>query len=242
MTATAERRTDDRRRMNRVKTALRPFEIKAVNTSERTFEGLAAAWTLDLGRDVIHPGAFGKTLNYWREKGFSIPLINQHNYSNGIHDILGSMIDANEVDEGLWSKFEVDDGPEGDKLIRHIEKKRLNGLSIGYEPVDGEVDANGIRHLRELKLMEVSAVIWPMNPDAVIDAHSVKSAAQGMSDDDIQEMMEALSAEAKARSEKANPSLPPERVDELRAKLISVRLRPLTSRTSGQNRSHLTLT
>lgn len=229
MTATAERRTTDRRRSNRVKTALRPFQIKSLDASARTFEGLAAAWSKDLGNDVIHPGAFAKTLTYWREKGFAIPLLNGHSYYNGIHDVLGSMIEAEENDEGLWAKFEVDDGDDGQKLMRHIERKRLNGLSIGYEPVDSETDNEGIRHLREIKLMEISAVIWPMNEDAVIDASSVKSLLSEMQDDTIGELREAIEREAKARAEKLNPSLSQEKADELRARLLSVRLRPLLS-------------
>lgn len=233
------RNTTDRRRQ--IKTALRPFAIKAVDATERTFEGFAAAWTQDLGRDVIHPGAFAKTLTYWREKGFSIPLINQHNYYNGIHDVLGSMVDAKETDEGLWAKFEVDDGPEGEKLLRHIVKKRLNGLSIGYEAVEAETDKDGIRHLREIKLFEVSAVIWPMNEDAVFDPGSVKSllgndeALKELNDEELTELKETLEREATARAEKANPPIPKEKADELRARLLKLRLRPLTVRTSGQN-------
>lgn len=225
----AERRAADRRRGNRVKTALRPFEIKSIDTSARTFQGLAAAWSLDLGGDVIHKGAFKKTLAYWREKGFAIPLLNQHSHYNGIHDVLGSMLEADETDEGLLSEFEVDDGPDGQKLLRHIERKRLNGLSIGYEVVEAETDSDGIRHLHEVKLMEVSAVIWPMNTDAVIDASSVKSLITEMSDDVLCELTDALRAEATARQQAANPPISQEKADQLRARLLSLRLRPLFS-------------
>lgn len=237
------------RRKNQVKTALRPFEIKGIDAKERTFEGLAAAWSLDLGGDIINPGAFAKTLTYWREKGFSIPLINQHSYYNGIHDVLGSMIEAEERTEGLWSKFEVDDGPDGDKLLRHIERKRLNGLSIGYQPVEYEVsNETGIRTLTEVRLKEVSAVIWPMNEDAVIDSNSIKSlleqpeAITSLSDDELRETREALEREAKARAEKADPPISKEKADQLRNGILSLRLRPLLSRTSGQTSAHLTLT
>lgn len=230
-------------RRRQIKTALRPFEIKAVTASERTFEGLAAAYSLDLGGDIIVPGAFEKTLAYWEQKGFSIPLLNQHQYYNGIHDVLGSMVEAEERPEGLWAKFEVSQGANGDLLLDHIQNKRLNGLSIGYQPVEYEINNDtGVRTLKEIRLKEVSAVIWPMNEDAVIDASSVKSAASEMSDDELRESLEALTAEAKARDEKANPKLPQEKAEELRARLTSSRLRSLLSRTSGQNSAHLTPT
>lgn len=222
----------DRRQSKRLATSLRPFEIKSVDTAAHTFEGLAATWDLDLGGDVIHKGAFAKTLTFWREKGFSIPLIDLHNYGS-INDVLGSMIDAEEQDAGLWAKFEVDDGADGQKLLRHIERKRLNGLSIGYEPVAPEFDDAGIRHLREVKLAEVSPVIWPMNPGAVFDPSSVKGYVPELTDDVIGELRAALDAEATARAEKANPMLSEEKADLLRARLLSIRLRSL-SRTAGE--------
>jgi uncharacterized protein len=48
----------------------------------------------------------------------------------------------------------------------------LKGLSIGFDVVRDTV-ANGIRHLHELKLYEVSVVTFPMNEMASIS--SVKS-------------------------------------------------------------------
>jgi uncharacterized protein len=219
---------------------LRPFEVKAVDESSRTFEGLAATWDLDLGGDVIHKGAFRQTLDYWRTKGFAVPLIDQHRYTS-IHDVLGSMVDAEERDEGLWARFEVDEDADGDKLLRHIKNKRINGLSIGYEAVNPERDEHGIRHLREVRLYEVSAVLWPMNPAATIDAGSVKSltsddaALAALSDDEVKALLGRLDVEAKARAEAATPKLSSEQADALRARLLSLRLRPLLSGTSGQN-------
>jgi hypothetical protein len=242
-----DRRGADRRyHPNQVKQVLRGFEVKAIDATERTFEGLAAAWSQDLGGDVIHPGAFAKSLTRWKERGFPIPLLNQHSYFGGIHDVLGSMIDAEEREEGLWAKFEVDEGPEGDKLLRHIAKKRLGGLSIGYEAVEAETDKDGLRHLREIKLMEVSAVIWPMNPDAMFDASSVKSLLTNsdnlkeLSDDEIGELKMALDREAQAREQAANPPISQEKAAELRARLLSLRLRPLSS-SARQKNAHLTL-
>lgn len=47
----------------------------------------------------------------------------------------------------------------------------LNELSIGYDPVVFDYDAEGIRHLREIKLWEVSVVTWAMNPEAKITGY-----------------------------------------------------------------------
>jgi HK97 family phage prohead protease len=213
-----------------------PFEVKAIQEVDRTFEGIFAAFTLDLGGDVIHPGAFTKTLSFWSAQPTSVPLLDQHN-KQSIHDVLGSMVEAEEKSDGVWGRFEVDEGPEGDKLIRHLKRGRLGGLSIGYEAVAPERDSKGIRHLKEIKLHEVSAVIWPMNPDAVVDASSIKSWSSAdlsaLSEEELEAARTAIEVEAKARRDAVDPPLSPEEADALRARLLSVRLRPILSRHGG---------
>ena len=55
----------------------------------------------------------------------------------------------------------------------HLMKKGvLRGLSIGYDSIRDTV-TNGIRHLHEVKLFEVSLVVFPMNELAMVS--SVKS-------------------------------------------------------------------
>ena len=53
----------------------------------------------------------------------------------------------------------------------------MNELSIGYDAVDFNYDSvSGIRHLKELRLWEVSIVTWGMNEFAQIE--EVKSLAE----------------------------------------------------------------
>ena len=157
---------------------LAPFQVKAVDEESRTFSGLASTWDLDLGGDVIHKGAFAKTLRDWRASGKPLPLIDQHNYGS-IRSVVGKMISAKETDEGLVSEFQVIDGPDGDEVLRRVKGGYVDGLSIGYMPTKWEYEGGDggerIRHLKEITLHEVSVVIWPMNPGATIDASTVKS-------------------------------------------------------------------
>jgi uncharacterized protein len=48
-----------------------------------------------------------------------------------------------------------------------LKRRVLKGLSIGYDVVKDTI-ANGVRHLHELKLYEVSLVTLPMNELATI--------------------------------------------------------------------------
>ena len=222
--------------MKTLKKIITPFAVKAVSAAERTFEGLAATWDLDLGGDVIHAGAFTKTIALWKSGAFAIPLIDQHNYHSAIHNVVGSAIELEETDAGLRAKFEVDAGEDGDKLLRHIERKRINGLSIGYEAIAPERDQAGIRHLREVKLYEVSAVIWPMNPMATIDADSMKSLFENMSEEQRSELRAFMDAEAAKAA--ATTQLTADQQDALRARLKQVRLRPILAKAGTKETQH----
>lgn len=68
-------------------------------------------------------------------------------------------------------------------------------LSIGYDPVAFDYDKDtGIRHLREIKLWEVSVVTWAMNPEATIsDYKSARDVTDG-----VEAIVKAAAAEVKA--------------------------------------------
>lgn len=166
-----------------------PFQFKAVvDPASHTFEGFAATWALDLGNDVIKKGAFKNTLKDWKSSGDAIPLLNSHDHYN-ILSALGQLIDAKETDEGLWTKWELLDGPEGDAVMQRLVPSKTTGrpivgkMSIGYEPVKFSYEQpegttsywDQIRHLDEVALKETSLVLFPMQPGAAIDPSTVKS-------------------------------------------------------------------
>lgn len=159
----------------------RPFEVKDVDDGKRTFTGMAAAFSLDQGGDVILPGAFRRTLSdFKRAKSRIIPLIDVHNRGS-VRAVVGKMLAGQEVKDGLEGTFELIDGPDGDEVFRRIKGGYVDGLSIGYEPIEiklpnTEESRAGIwRFLKEIRLVEVSVVPFPMNMDARIDLQSVKS-------------------------------------------------------------------
>ncbi|HEX7090634.1 MAG TPA: HK97 family phage prohead protease [Longimicrobiales bacterium] len=181
-----------------IKRAPTRFEVKETDEEQRTFRGLASTWELDLGGDVIHRGAFKRTLDHWRRSGRVIPLLDQHNYGS-VRAVVGKLIDARETADGLDAKFRVVEGPDGDEILRRIKGGYVDGLSIGYRPVKIEEPSDqerlrGIRrHLKEIELREISVVIWPMNTGARLDASSVKALlAKGpdaLTDDDFAELV-----------------------------------------------------
>ena len=202
--------------MNR--SVLRAFELKAVDDAARTFEGIAAAYSLDQGGDIIVPGAFDQTLKDWRKRdGKVIPLIDSHRRDT-VTAIVGKMTDAKEVKDGLWTKHEL--LPAGDQAADAIHNRLkagvVAGMSIGYQPVEvkqptPEEQRGGIwRYLKAVKLKHNALVSDPMNEDAVVDLESVKglllkTSRRGISADEL-EQMESLIAALSARVAAAKAS------------------------------------
>lgn len=229
-----------------------PFEVKATSTKERTFEGNSATTGRDLGGDIIHPGAFTRTLDHWRASGGPegkgprvINLLDQHAYKlsfspSVVEHTLGRLIDAEErtipaADEDsedqtvLWSKFLVARTSRGNDLLALIEDRHATRLSIGWRAVrfdfttltDDEGNATRVRNVYELFLGEVSAVMFGMNPVALIDVDSVKSFVHGLetggelTDDDRKELKAIQNQigtllEPKASTGADGPAVPPD--------------------------------
>lgn len=218
-----------------------PFEVKDVDEGARTFEGLASTWDLDLGGDVIHRGAFKRTLDHWRQGGKVMPLIDQHNYGS-VRSVVGKMTEATETKAGLDAEFEVIEGADGDEVLNRIKGGYVDGLSIGYRPVKVEMpteeeEREGVfRHLKEVELREVSVVIWPMNPDARVDTASVKAMLDGMDAADLTDEQRAelkrLRADIDALLTASPDGDPPDGLapDDPRRLAIDAKVRELTLR------------
>ena len=180
----------DRRAVARPETKrfIVPFAIKAesIDAAARTFEGLASVWGQDLGDDVMHKGAFATTIKDWKKSGDALPLLNSHDHYN-IMSAIGQLLDAKETVDGLWTKWEVVDGPDGDAVLTRLRPSARTGrapvskMSIGYEPMKFDMEQSDaarfgtLRNLREVKLVETSLVLFPMTPGASINVQSVKA-------------------------------------------------------------------
>jgi len=143
------------------------FKVKELTETGR-FSGLAAVYgNVDLGKDVIEPGAFTKTL---QEHSGEFPILWQHESKTPIG--LGTFTDT---PKGLQVEgqltMEVGKAAEAYALMRD---KVVRGLSIGYDAVEAPVK-DGIRHLRAIRLWETSIVTFPMNELALVEG--VKNAA-----------------------------------------------------------------
>lgn len=176
-----------------------PLSVKAetIDTTARTFEGLAATWDEDLGQDIIHKGAFKESIANWKSGEDAMPLLNSHDHFD-IFAALGQAVAMKETDAGLWTKWEVLEGDDGDKVLARLRPSATTGraiigkMSIGFMPLKFEFEQpegtdsffDRIRHINKADLKEVSLVLFPMNPGATIDASTVKMWLKMASDTD----------------------------------------------------------
>jgi HK97 family phage prohead protease len=141
-----------------------PIEIKALG--EREFEGHGSIFkNVDLGGDVVMPGAFKRTLAKWKELGQLPAMLWSHDQRE---PAIGKWMTMREDDRGLFVRGKLADTDRGNEVLTLMKMEAIGGLSIGYLTNDYDYDKDGNRLLKEIELFEVSPVNIPMNPLAKV--------------------------------------------------------------------------
>lgn len=162
------------------------FEIKAV-TDDGRFKGYLSVYgVVDLGNDCVDKGAFTKTI---QEQNGVIPMLWNHKSDTPLGVMGLSDDDYGLAVEGEFFINESEKAREMHAISKkYMERGRPMGLSIGYEAIRKLVK-DGVRHLKELKLVEGSLTLFPMLPIAQMTA--VKSADSESKSDFLTELAEA---------------------------------------------------
>ena len=161
------------------------LEIKAFDGKKRTFDAVAAGiGNVDNGGDVFAPGAFKRSIDGAVKAG-KVKFLDAHPYKYpGVPStkfVLGKILGAYETDGELVVQVFISDTADGTDLLTKIQDGVIDALSVGYIAIQQhfeEIDEEVVRVLEEVKLMEVSAVIWGMNDKATINRLSVKEAEE----------------------------------------------------------------
>jgi hypothetical protein len=170
----------------------RDFNLKIKSIDDTgTFVGMGAVYNnVDLGGDVIQPGAFARTLS----AGKKFPILWQHQPDNPIGSCLVTDTPAGLQVNGT---LELSD-PTAKKAYTFMKAGVIKGLSIGYDTVQSNYDGD-IRNLTELKLLEISCVTFPMNEAALV------SGVKSLSDEDRAKHFKGIDTHRKSidRSQRA---------------------------------------
>jgi len=147
------------------------FDIKAMHDEEEkgAFSGYGSIFgNKDLGNDVVVQGAFAKSIG--RKGAKAVKMLYQHRPDEPI----GVFDEIIEDSRGLKVKGRLAMGTQRGREVYELMKMgALDGLSIGYRvsPKGADYDERGKRRLlKEVDLMEISAVTFPMNPKARVSA------------------------------------------------------------------------
>ena len=80
-------------------------------------------------------------------------------YQHG--ELIGRILDAEPRDDGLHITAHISDTQRGRDVVALLRDGALDSLSVGFMPIDDEVDKQGVTHRRRVRLLEVSVVSWP---------------------------------------------------------------------------------
>lgn len=139
------------------------FEVKQVDEETGIFEGYAATFSdkPDSYGDIIDSGAFKKSL---KEGGKRVKILWQHS----VMEPIGKPEEMSEDEKGLLVKGKLSLGVQRAREVLSLMKDGvITELSIGYDTVK-EAYKDGIRHLKEVKLWDISPVTFAANTEALI--------------------------------------------------------------------------
>jgi hypothetical protein len=138
------------------------IEIKSVDgEGEGSFTGYAAVFhNVDLGGDIIAPGAFTKTIAEKQDH----PVLWAHNPS----EVIGINKKYVEDHHGLFVEGQLILDVQRAKEVHALMKAgAVKGMSIGYDTKVDEYNRDTkVTTLKEVKLWEYSFTPFPMNPEA----------------------------------------------------------------------------
>ena len=118
---------------------------------------------VDQGNDVVRAGAYTTSLKKLASTGTRVKLLWQHDPEKPI----GVWDEVIEDETGLFVKGRlITETRQGAEAAALVEAGAIEGLSIGYRTIKAERSKDGIRHLTELELWEVSLVTFPMQKEA----------------------------------------------------------------------------
>jgi HK97 family phage prohead protease len=155
------------------------FKLAGDGQSEMMFSGHAAVFNnVDMGGDMIAPGAFADTIKEAKTTGNWPAMLLQHGggFLGTAEDQtpIGVWTDLKEDDKGLFVEGKLAPTARGRdiyQLLKMQPRPAMSGMSIGYVPKEWAMRAQAHeprRTLKKVHLFEASLVTRPMNPRAQV--------------------------------------------------------------------------
>jgi HK97 family phage prohead protease len=156
------------------------LEVRAAGDGKRTMSGIAARYnvrSLDLGgfTEVLAPGAFTRTL---ADPASDVCCLYGHNMSNGLLGRTTSgTLRLRSNDDGLVFDCDLPSTTLGNDTAESISRGDVTGMSFGFMVRDDDwvtaSDGTTVRTIKDLDLMEISAVPFPAYPSTSVQMRSL---------------------------------------------------------------------
>lgn len=168
--------------------------IKNIDPEQRIVEGYLNTWEKDNVGDTIMPGAFKRTL---KERGIQGTDEIQFCWNHDMSTAIGKFIELKEDDTGLFFAAKLTTTPKAEEAWTLYKDGILKAHSIGFSLVknkwDYGVNKDGSpnyyeRTIREIKLWEASATLFPANSGSVMT--NLKSLLTENKCDNIEEFVD----------------------------------------------------
>lgn len=143
------------------------MQIRTVNPATRTVVGVAVPYNEvsllagDPAGERFLPGAFRRSIEH---RGDKIPLLANHDTQR----VMGYSTGFEDGTDELVGSFKVNAGDGGDGLLDELRNGYYSGLSVGFVPIRTGRGGDGVKEIREAKLVEVSTVGVPAYEGAAL--------------------------------------------------------------------------
>jgi uncharacterized protein len=187
------------------------WSVKADEDEEGVIFGEASTFgNVDYQNDVVDKGAFRKTL----KENPHIVILNQHDPA----DPIGIHVEGKETDTGLSVRGKLNMQLQSARdVMSNIQMGIIRALSIGYRTIKDDMDrTTGVRHLKELHLLEYSPVTFPANPKTSVYAKAERMIhdARYMHPDELRLAVKELTALLQSEPDPSTLSEQPQPVEE----------------------------
>lgn len=139
------------------------FEVKEVDEEQGVIIGYGSTFggKPDPYNDIVDPGAFAKTIQ--ENMDSIVSLAPNHDMSQPI-----GLPELREDKKGLYTKIKIVRGiQKAEETLLLAKAGVIKRMSIGYDAIKTEM-IDGVRHLKEVRLWDVSPVVFAANSEALI--------------------------------------------------------------------------
>jgi len=179
-------------------------ELRAVGEDGYTFEGMAALYDSPSGEgtvpEVIKPGAFSRSLAAASRGEWDVRAYADHNPEKLLGTTKTGTLELEDTQEGLRARIRLNPEVSYHRDLAEIVRTmgRSLGMSFGfYSTKANRVNSEGVRELRDVKLVEVSALTGhqPYYP-GTLSLVAVRSLSDetGVGAEDLRDAVSALLA------------------------------------------------